>query len=113
MGRASGIKNLLDMMGLVASSLLVGRLLSPADPSPGGAVAAIAVVLLVGLLIVTLAVREAPAPPTAVPWTDRVRASLRLDLRATPAFWRLIAGRFVFLLSIYPIPAFVQYYVRA
>ena len=112
MGRASGIKNLLDMSGLVASSLLVGRLLSPADPSPGGAVAAIAVVLLVGLLIVTLAVREAPAPATAVPWTDRVRASLRLDLRATPAFWRLIAGRFVFLLSIYPIQAFAQYYVR-
>src|SRR3990170_3266179 len=95
MGRASGIKNLLDMSGLVASSLLIGRLISPTDPDPTRAMAWIAAVLVAGLLIVTLAVREAPAPATAVPWTDRVRASLRLDLRATPAFWRLIAGRFV------------------
>jgi MFS family permease len=112
MGRASGIKNLLDMSGLVASSLLVGRLISPIDPRPAPAVAAIAIVLLVGLLIVTLTVREVPASPTAIPWAQRLRASLRVDVRATPAFWRLIAGRFVFLLSIYPIQAFAQYYVR-
>jgi MFS family permease len=112
MGRASGIKNLLDMSGLVVSSLLVGRLLSPSDPDPVPAVAVIAAVLLAGVLILWLTVKEEPAPPSTETWIRRLRDAFHLDLRATPAFWRLIAGRFVFLLSIYPIQAFAQYYVR-
>src|SRR3990170_4244128 len=48
MGRASGIKNLLDMSGLVASSLLIGRLISPTDPDPTRAMAWIAAVLVAG-----------------------------------------------------------------
>lgn len=112
MGRASGIKNLLDMSGLVVSSLLVGRLLSSADPNPVPAVTAIAAVLLAGVLLLVLTVREEPAPPSSESWSQRLREAFHLDFRATPAFWRLIAGRFVFLLSIYPIQAFAQYYVR-
>ncbi|HET7011892.1 MAG TPA: MFS transporter [Anaerolineales bacterium] len=112
MGRASGIKNLLDMSGLVVSSLLVGRLISPVDPNPAGAMAAVGAALLVGLIIVTLAVPEESAEPGSGNRLERFRASLQIDLKAAPAFWRLIAGRFVFLLSIYPIQAFAQYYVR-
>ena len=112
MGRASGIKNLLDMSGLVASSLLVGRLISPTDPDPSLAMAWIAGVLVVGLLIVVFAVREAPPPQSSESLRMRLRAAFQLDLRASPAFGRLIAGRFIFLLSVYPIQAFAQYYVR-
>ena len=112
MGRASGVKNLLDMGGLVASSLLVGRLISPTDPDASLAMAWIAAVMVAGLLIVVFAVREAPPMPSGDNLRTRLRSAFQLDLRATPAFWRLIAGRFVFLLSVYPIQAFAQYYVR-
>lgn len=112
MGRASGIKNLLDMSGLVASSLLIGRLISPTHPDPTRAMAWIAAVLVAGLIILLLAVREIPAAGKADSLRNRLRSAFRIDVRATPAFWRLIIGRFVFLLSVYPIQAFAQYYVR-
>ena len=112
MGRASGIKNLLDMSGLVASSLLIARLISPTDPEPTRAMAWIAAVLVAGLIILLLAVREPPGVRTVDTLRTRLRAAFQIDLRATPAFWRLIIGRFVFLLSVYPIQAFAQYYVR-
>jgi MFS family permease len=112
MGRASGIKNLLDMSGLVVSSLLVGRLISPTDPDPSRAMAWIAAVLVAGLLIIIFTVREDPSPASRLGLGARLRSAIRVDLHATPAFWRLIAGRFVFLLSVYPIQAFAQYYVR-
>jgi len=112
MGRASGIKNLLDMGGLVASSLLIARLISPIDPEPTRAVAWIGAVLVAGLIILLVAVREPPADRSAGTLRGRLRAAFQIDLRATPVFWRLIIGRFVFLLSVYPIQAFAQYYVR-
>ncbi len=112
LGRASGIKNLLDMSGLVASSLLVARLIAPTNPDPSLAMGWIAAVLVAGLLIVLFGVRETPTPPSGESLGTRLRSALRVDLRASPAFWRLIAGRFVFLLSVYPIQAFAQYYVR-
>ncbi|HSB89356.1 MAG TPA: MFS transporter [Anaerolineales bacterium] len=112
MGRASGIKNLLDMSGLVMSSLLVGRLISPTDPDPSRAMAWIAAVLVAGLLIIMFTVREDSSPASRLGLGARLRSAIQVDLRATPAFWRLIAGRFVFLLSVYPIQAFAQYYVR-
>jgi MFS family permease len=71
-----------------------------------------AVILLLGVVIRLLSVREDPSPASTETWGRRLRSAFRLEVRATPAFWRLIAGRFVFLLSIYPIQAFAQYYVR-
>jgi MFS family permease len=37
---------------------------------------------------------------------------LHTDLKANSAYWRLIWGRFLFLLGVYGIQAFAQYYVR-
>jgi MFS family permease len=112
MGRASGIKNLLDMSGLVVSSLVVGRLIAPVDPQPAGAMLWIAATLVAGVLILMLAVRETPAASPGPSLGARVSAAFQIDVHASPAFWRLIAGRFAFLLSVYPIQAFAQYYVR-
>ncbi len=60
-GRASGVKNLMDMGGLVAASLLVGRLLRPEERHPVGVVSIIAVVLVLAAAITLLGVREAPS----------------------------------------------------
>ncbi|MEW6567926.1 MAG: MFS transporter [Chloroflexota bacterium] len=114
MGLASGVKSFLDMAGLVVSSLAVGRLLSPENPEPLGVVALVAGILLLGALLVIAGVRESvPEAGTAGGgWPARMRAAFRIDWQANAAYWRLIGSRMLFLLGIYGIQAFAQYYVR-
>jgi MFS family permease len=124
LGQASGIKNLMDMAGLVSSSLIIGRLLSPETRHPVGVIGLVAIVLVAGAAATILGVHERP--------TNRGRKELSqakslstyiLNLRALPAslrlnvsqhinFWRLIASRFFFLSGIYGIQTFALYYLR-
>lgn len=108
-GRASGIKNLMDMGGLVAASLLVGRLLRPEERHPVEVVSLMAVVLVVAAAITLLGVREVP---TAAGKREDERISLTLLSDVTPAYRWLIASRFFYLAGVYGIQAFAQYYVR-
>lgn len=114
MGLASGVKNFLDMLGLVVSSLTVGRLLSPDDPRPLGVVALIAGLLVLGAATTALGVREDPAAAPSGPagLGARLRAALRVDVRRNTAYARLIAVRLFFLIGVYGIQTFAQYYVR-
>lgn len=110
LGRASGIKNLMDMVGLAVAALWMGRLVDPQGANAGLPLALIAAVLALGAGLTLLGTRE--------------RSSLGLKLEKEPqaaepasapvpvVFWRLIASRFAFLLGIYGIQAFAQYYVR-
>lgn len=108
LGVASGVKNLCDMGALVAASLLVGRLMPPAPQPPLAPVAVIAGVLAVSTAVTVLGVREEPSggPRPAG------REAWRVDWRAEPRYAWLIASRFAFLLGIYGIQAFAQYFVR-
>ena len=112
MGLASGVKNFLDMAGLVVSSLVAGRLLSPENPEPMGLIALVAGLMILGASATAAGVREDPAPASSATFTDRLRPAFRLDLKANTPYWRLIWGRFLFLLGIYGVQAFAQYYVR-
>ena len=110
-GAASGIKNFMDMGGLVISSLLMGRLLDPDSLHaylPFGVVAA---VVLLGAGITILGVRETPSSPQPRP--ANAPHSLAASLKSVPSpYWWLIASRFVFLLGVYDIQVFAQYYIR-
>ncbi len=113
MGIASGVKNFLDMAGMVVSSLAVGRLLSPENPEPLGVTALVAVILVSGALLLILGVRESvPSREAAGAWLDRLRSAFRIDWQGNAAYWRLIGARLLFLFGIYGIQAFAQYYVR-
>ncbi|MBI3176660.1 MAG: MFS transporter [Chloroflexi bacterium] len=116
LGVASGFKNLFDMGGLVIALLLVGRILPPDSRQPIAAVGLMALVLLVGAVITLGWVREPPAISsplgTAPASTASLFDSLRVNVRAHPAFWRLVASRAIYLLGIYGIQAFALYYVR-
>jgi MFS family permease len=117
-GVASGIKNLLDMTGLVIASLLMGNLLDPDAPDALIPLGVVAAVLLVGTLITVLWVREVPTntdQPVPSPSDEEESSSIlrrfpRLS-RSSPYTW-LIASRFLFLLGIYDIQVFAQYYIR-
>jgi MFS family permease len=112
MGLASGLKNLLDMAGLVVSSVVAGRLLSPENPEPMGVIALVAGLMILGATATAVGVREDPAPASTARFVDRLRLSFRVDIKANTAYWRLIWVRLLFLLGIYGIQGFAQYYVR-
>lgn len=132
LGKASGVKNLMDMAGLVAASLLMGRLVDPDVLHPIGPVALVALLLAAGAAFTLFGVREAPAltrpaasTPVAAHRAPRLFARLkalseslprieamRHSLRSNKPYAWLIASRFFFLLGIYDIQVFAQYYVR-
>jgi MFS family permease len=112
-GWASGIKNLMDMSGLIASSLLVGRWLSPETRHPIGVVSLIAILLGVGAAITLLGVREQPALSTGAPRSPvSIRQVFRIDLGAHADYAWLIASRLFYLVGIYGVQTFAQYYIR-
>jgi MFS family permease len=113
LGRASGVKNFMDMIGLVAASLLVGHLLDPDVRHPVGVMSLVAAVLAVGASVTLLGVREKPAlSEGSRAILGAWRESLRVNLRAHRAFVWLCASRFLYLIGIYGVQSFAQYYVR-
>jgi MFS family permease len=119
MGAASGIRNLMDMAGLVVSSLLMGRLLDPVTADPLKPILVVSVILLVGALITILGVPEKSSREghTDQRGLRRVSSqnSLLQDVKSAlgyrPYAW-LIGSRFLFLLGIYDIQVFAQYFIR-
>ena len=122
-GAASGIKNLMDMSALVVASLLMGNLLDPQAPNARIPLIVVAAVLFVGAAITLLGTHEQPSsalpsqenPPVqatkeAGSLVRQVRQLVR-GLRNSPYGW-LIASRFFFLVGIYDIQVFAQYYIR-
>lgn len=112
-GRASGVKNLLDMAGLVAASLVIGRFLSPEVRQPVAAIALLALVLLASASVTLVGVREKPAISAATPASPGASLPLSpVDALQRRRYAWLIASRFAFLLGIYEVQSFAQYYVR-
>ena len=114
LGWASGFKNLMDMAGLVVSSLLVGSLLKPETRHPVAVVGLVAAVLAIGALITLLGVREKPSPGSRphLNFKSTIREAFQVNLTEHRAFAWLIASRLFFLAGIYGIQTFAQYYVR-
>jgi MFS family permease len=113
LGTASGIKNLMDMGGIIAASLLAGRLLDPQAQNLPVVMLVLIAILLTPAAITLLGARERPAHPQPVASTTPTLLDVfRIDFKANPDFWWLIAGRFCFLLGVYGIQSFAQYYVQ-
>jgi Na+/melibiose symporter-like transporter len=113
LGVASSLKTFMDMLSLIIASLIAGRLMDPGSRDPGLIVAVVIGLLAVSMLVMVLGTREAP--------TDRLpRAEqsegffeqFRIDLRAHKSYWWVIGERGVFLLGIFGVQAFVQYYLQ-
>ncbi len=104
MGWASGLKNLFDMGGMVVASLLIGRIYQP--ETRVASLALIAGVLLLSAAVTLLGTREGHSKPQP---NLPLRAIFRIQ---TPAFRGLISARLVFLIGVYGIQTFAQYFVR-
>jgi MFS family permease len=122
LGSASGMKNMMDMGGLVISSLIVGRMVPPDVRQPVGAMLVVALLLAMGAAITvaganeeSTGVRQVGAWSTSGGsrrWSEIGREALHLDWRAHTGYWWLIASRFFYLFGVYGIQVFAQYFVR-
>lgn len=112
MGFASGVKNFFDIAGLILSSLLIGRILTEENLN-------LAILIVIGFLVIgaTFTLLGVPEKIFHRPEDVRDGTTLRfqlptLDFHAHRDFWRLIISRFLFLVGVYGIQAFAQYFIR-
>jgi len=108
-GIAAGVKNLADMGGLVAASLVAGRLMGRQDPALAFVV--IGLLLLVTMLITLFGVKEEPLVGRRT-YAPTVRDTLRVDVQRYPDYLWLIASRFLILLGLYAVQGFAQYFIH-
>jgi MFS family permease len=113
LGFASGLKNFMDMAGLVVASLLMGRIVAPDTSQPLLAVGLVALVLAISAAITILGVHEHPstAGNTGEPRRSLL-AEFNIDWKANRDYAWLIVSRLFFLISIYGVQVFAQYFVR-
>lgn len=111
-GLSSGIKNLLDMSGLIAASLLAGRLIDPGSADPSLIMIVIVAVLLVSMLITVLGTREEPSAGKSGPLFNLKTGLKGIRWHENSSFWWLIGSRLAFLTGVYGIQTFLQYYLR-
>lgn len=112
MGVASSLRTFMDMLSLVAASLLAGRLLDPVTRDPAPIMLVVMSLLAVAASITFLGVREEPTLGRRGPDWKALLSSFRIDFSEHSSYWWLIAERMLFLLGIYGIQAFAQYYLQ-
>lgn len=119
LGVASSLKTFMDMFSLVVASLLAGRLLDPVTRDPALIMLVVMGLLAVAATITIAGVKESPSFVRAErsDSEDEARGEgefrpFLLDLRQHSSYWWLIAERLLFLLGIYGMQAFAQYYLQ-
>jgi len=113
-GLASGVKNLLEMLGFIAGvgtmGFLVGRGLY-------GWALALTALVLAALLFIVLRLKERPVDQDeCLAWrrlaAEGLRQVFRPQLGDHPHYVRLLTGRLLMLLGLYAVQGFAQYFIR-
>jgi MFS family permease len=112
LGTASSLKTFMDMLALIIASLLAGRLLDPVTRDPTAIMLVVIGLLAVSAAITILGVREEPAQGgERMDWKAAFR-QFRVKFSDNPAYWWLILERLLFLIGIYGVQTFAQYYLQ-
>jgi MFS family permease len=111
LGTASGTKNMMDIVGLIMASAIMGRIYLEGTSQPFGPIAVVAcfIVFWAGVTIIGIHEKNILAPALDAESKSHL---LHIDFKHHTQFWWLILSRFIFLLGIYDIQAFLQYYLR-
>jgi MFS family permease len=115
LGTASSIKIFMDMFSLVLASLLAGRLLDSETHDPTRILLVIIGLLAVCAAVTIFGTREeatAPAPDVATAGRDNFFSEFRIDFRHNTSYWLVVAERALFLLGVYGMQSFAQYYLQ-
>jgi MFS family permease len=112
LGVASSLKTFMDMFSLILASLLAGRLLDPVTRDPTRIMLIVMGLLAASAAITFLGVKEESTHETAgTDWRTFLR-QFRINFHENSAYWWLIAERLLFLVGIYGVQAFAQYYLQ-
>ena len=112
LGVASSLKTFMDMLALVIASLLAGRLLNSTTWDPTAIILVVIGLLTVSATVTIFGVKEKPAQAhERTDWKAMFR-QFRINFRENSAYWWLIGERALFLLGIYGVQAFAQYYLQ-
>ena len=111
LGVASSIKILLDLLSLVAASLIAGRLMGTGSGGQTATFLVITALLMATAAVTILGTREDPAA-IRTPHPEAPASAHRNRAMPGNAYKWLIAERAAFLLGVYGLQAFGQYYLQ-
>jgi MFS family permease len=112
LGVASSLKTFMDMFSLILASLLAGRLIDPQTRNP-----TTIMLVVIGLLVISAAItifftpEESTHDRPRLNW-ESLRVQFKINFGQNQGYWWLIAERALFLLGIYGVQAFAQYYLQ-
>ena len=114
LGRGSAVKSALDMLGLIAASLLMGRFLRGDGSNWVASIGIVLAVLLFTAGMTLIGSREVDSRHRAAtgPLGERLSGMFQIPWGKAPGFAWLILSRFVFLAGVYGVQAFSQYFIR-
>ena len=113
LGVASSLKTFMDMLSLIIASLLAGRMLDSVSRDPTAIMLVVIGLLAVAAAITIIGVRESPSSNGKGDRGDGgILSQLKVDFHQNTSYWWLIAERALFLLGIYGVQAFAQYYLQ-
>ncbi len=113
-GLASGLKSFMDMAALIVAALAAGRLMNPETRDPALVMGVVMALLALTTLITVCLTPEEPThtrAPQGNAWQN-LRAQFRVDVGQHRAYWWAVAQRFFFLIGVYGVQSFVQYYLQ-
>jgi MFS family permease len=112
LGVASSLKTFMDMLSLIIASLLAGRLLDSATRNPTTIILVVIGLLALSAAITIFGVSEVPAQVHERTDWKGLFGQFRINFRENTSYWWLIAERALFLLGIFGVQAFAQYYLQ-
>jgi MFS family permease len=125
LGVASAWKTFMDMFSLIIASLAAGRLLNSETRDPTLIMLVVIGALAIFGAITVLGTKEKPSPPSPLPRGEGRKSEgnfgalralrgefFQIDFRSNISYWWLIAERLLFLIGIYGVQAFAQYYLQ-
>ncbi|HSO13713.1 MAG TPA: MFS transporter [Anaerolineales bacterium] len=112
LGVASSLKTFMDMLSLIVASLLAGRMLDSASRDPTAIILVVIGLLAVSAAVTVFGVHEEPARDGEHTDWNALLGQFKIDFMKNTSYWWLIAERALFLLGIYGVQAFAQYYLQ-
>lgn len=112
LGVASSWKTFMDMLSLIIASLLAGRMLDPATRDPTNLMLVVMGLLAIFAGITIFGVKEEPAQDHERTDWKSLLGQFRINFLENSSYWWLIAERALFILGVYGVQAFAQYYLQ-
>ena len=120
LGAASAWRTFMDMASLIVASLLAGRLLDSETRDPTLIMSVVIGMLAVFAAITIFGVKEESTEATDDAQKENLPSNFRalskdlfhVDLHANTDYWWLIGERLLFLIGIYGVQSFMQYYLQ-